>query len=1047
MKQTCRSARDIGGLVASICALAFMVITLGALAVRAEKPLPSQTPAPAQGASPAQSASATPTPSPTPTPINWSNDPMLKRFIFRGSIGPASMGGRLDDIACVDNNSYICYVGFATGGVWKTTNNGTTFTPIFDTYSRGSIGDIAIAPSNPDIVWVGTGEANNRQSSSFGDGIYKSTDAGKTFTRMGLEDSQTIARIVIDPKDPNVVYVAVLGHLFGPNKERGVYKTTDGGKTWNNVKFIDENTGFTDLVMDPTDSKTLYAASYQRRRTSWGFNGGGPGSGVWKTTDAGKTWTRMQGAGFPEGILGRIGIDVSRSNPNVLYAQIEVGASTGTGGEEQTFGGAGATPTPTPTPTPSASPTPDPKKHGVWRSDDKGKTWRVVASCFNAGGCTENNRPMYYSQIRVDPSNAENVFVGGLNFSRSTDGGKTFKSLQPGIAHSDHHAIWIDPKNGKHIMIGNDGGLDVSYDQGDTWEFVNTIPAAQFYAIAVDMRKPYYVYGGLQDNGSWGGPSQTRNPLGITNADWFRTGGGDGFYSQADPNDPFIIYSESQNGAMQRIDMRTGRSVSIRPRAVPARRGGGGGGGGGGGRRGGQGAAPAASPEASPQQDPQAALAAFAAAQGFGGGGGLGAPTNVVPAPSPGEQYRFYWNTPIVMSPHNPSILYVGGDRFFKSLNRGDNWTASVDLSKHIDRNKLSIMGVKGSDPMASKNDGYTSFGYVVTIGESPMVPGILWAGTDDGNVQLSRDGGMNWTNVAKNVPVLSKKEGELYHITRIEPSRYDAGTAYLSVDGHRFDDLKPYLYVTRDYGTTWSSIVGNLPPVGNVNVIREDPKNKDLLYAGTEFGLYISLDGGKEWKEFMSGLPRVRIDDILVHPRDNDLIVGTHGRGIYILDDISALQQLGPQKVLEKDAYLFEVRPGVLWYNDIRLSRYTGGSKYFRGPNPQPGTAISYYLKSAPTDDVKITISDYTGKVVRTLTGTKDIGLNRVQWNLRGEPVPLPAGFGGFGGGGGGGGGFGGLANLGRPLEAGTYQVKLSVNGKDYTTKVVIENDPGIMP
>lgn len=1042
MKQTCRSAREVAGLFAAISAIAIIAVTLGTMAVSAENPVPTQTPSAAQTPAPAATA-AVPSPSPTPTPINWSNDPMLKRFVFRG-IGPASMGGRIDDITCADNNSYTCYVAFATGGLWKTTNNGTTFTPVFDTYSSGSIGDVAIAPSNIDIVWVGTGEANNRQSSTVGDGIYKSTDGGKTFMKMGLEDTQSISRIVIDPKDPNTVYVAVLGHLFGPNKDRGIFKTTDGGKTWAKVKFIDEDTGFTDLVIDPIDTKTLYAASYQRRRTSWGFNGGGPGSGVWKTSDAGKTWTRIQGSGFPDGMLGRIGIDVSRSNPNVIYAQIEVGATTGTGGEEQTFGGGGGTPTPTPTPTPSASPTPDPKKHGVWRSDDKGKTWKVVASCFNLNNCNENNRPMYYSQIRVDPSNPENVFVGGLNFSRSTDGGKTFKSLQPGIAHSDHHAIWIDPKNGKHILIGNDGGLDVSYDQGDTWEFVNTIPAAQFYAIAVDMRKPYYVYGGLQDNGSWGGPSQTRNlQAGITNSDWFRTGGGDGFYSQADPNDPFIIYSESQNGAMQRIDMRTGRSVSIRPRANPRRPGGGGGGGGRrAGQGGGQGATASASPEASPQ-DPQAQLAAFAAAQGFGGFGG--GPTNVVPAPAATEQYRFYWNTPIIMSPHNSSVLYVGGDRFFKSLDRGDHWTASADLSKHIDRNTLSIMGVKGSDPMASKNDGYTSYGYVVTISESPMVPGILWAGTDDGNVQLSRDGGMNWTNLAKNVPVLATKEGELYHITRIEPSRYDAGTAYLSVDGHRFDDWKPYLYVTRDYGATWSSMVSNLPAHGNVNVIREDPKNKDLLYAGTEFGLYVSLDGGREWKEFMSGLPRIRIDDILVHPRENDLVIGTHGRGIYICDDISALQQTGTQKVLDKDAFLYEVRPGVLWYNDIRLNRYTGGSKNFRGSNPQPGTAISYYLKTAPATDVKITISDYTGKVVRTITGTKDVGINRIQWNLRGEPIRPPAGLPGFGGGGGGGGGgFGGF-NLGLPLEAGTYQVKLSVNGKDFTTKAVIENDPGI--
>jgi len=1028
MKDRPRSVYLLGVLVIIVSAIALATITVYSQ---------NQTTAPGpQRATP----SPTPSPSPTPTPVNWSTDPMLKRFVFR-SIGPASMGGRVDDIAGVESNPYTVYIGFATGGVWKSTNNGTTFQPIFDTYSTASIGDIAIAPSDPKVVWVGTGEANNRQSSSFGDGIYKSTDAGKSFTKMGLENTQTIARIVIDPKDANIVYVAVLGHLFGPNKERGVYKTTDGGKTWANVKFIDEDTGFTDLAMDAADPKTLYAASYQRRRTSFGFNGGGPGSGIWKTVDAGKTWKKLDGGGLPEGLLGRIGLDVSRSNPNVLYAQMEVGASVGTGGEEQTFGGQAA-PSPSPSPSPSASPSsspsasptpapPDPKKSGVWRSDDKGKTWRVVSN--------ENNRPMYYSQIRVDPKNPEIVYVGGLNFSKSTDGGKTFKSLQSGIAHSDNHAIWINPTNTEQIWLGNDGGLNVTYDQGATWEFVNTIPAAQFYAVAVDMRKPYYVYGGLQDNGSWGGPSQTRSfQAGITNADWYRVGGGDGFYAQIDPTDHNIVYSESQNGAMNRLDMRTGRSVSIRPRGVPQRRGGG---------RGGPGAAPgaspspAASPVASPEATPDTAaqLAAFAAAQGFGFGGG-NLQSNVVPTPPATEQYRFYWNTPLVMSPHNPRVLYVGGERFFKSLDRGDTWTASADLTKHVDRNTLPIMGVPGKDPMASKNDGYTSYGYIVTIAESAKMPGVIWLGTDDGNVQVSRDGGSTWTNVAKNIPGI----GDTYHISRVEPSHYDAGTCYVAVDGHRSDDLKPYLFVTRDYGATWSSIVNNLPAWGTVNVITEDAKSKDLLFVGTEFGLFVSLNGGGEWKPMMSGMPTVRIDDILVHPRDGDLIVGTHGRGIYILDDITPLQQLSLNKVLDKTTHLFDVRPGTIWMNDTRLGRYVGGSKLFRGQNPPPGTAITYYLKSAPAADVKITISDYSGKVVRTLVGTNEVGLNRVQWNLRSDPPPRPIG-GGFGGGGGGGGGFGGIFNQGLPLEAGTYVVKVSVAGTDLTTKVVVENDPGL--
>jgi uncharacterized membrane protein YgcG len=499
---------------------------------------------------------------------------------------------------------------------------------------------------------------------------------------------------------------------------------------------------------------------------------------------------------------------------------------------------------------------------------------------------------------------------------------------------------------------------------------------------------------------------------------------------------------------MSRLDLRTGRFVSIRPRTTAQRRGGN--------RR--EGAAATASPSPSPSTEPTpdsaAALAAFAAAQGFAFGNGANLASNVVPAPPIGEQYRFYWNTPLVMSPHNPRILYVGGDRLFKSLDRGDSWTATADLTKHIDRNTLPIMGVPGKDPMASKNDGYTSYGYIVTVAESPKLPGVLWVGTDDGNVQVSRDGGSTWTNVSRNVPGI----GETYHISRVEPSHFDAAMCYLAVDGHRFDDLKPYLFVTRDYGATWSSVAGDLPPVGTVNVIREDPKNKDLLFAGTEFGLFVSLNAGGDWKQFMSGMPTVCIDDILIHPRDGDLIAGTHGRGIYILDDITALQQLSENKVLDSDVHLFDVRPGTVWLNDPRLNRSVGGAKLFRGANPAPGTAISYYLKSVPSGDLKITISDYTGKIVRSLTGTKEAGLNRVQWNLRGDPPPRPVGGsgagGGFGGGGGGGqsggGGQGGSAfgaffNLGVPLEAGVYNLKLSVGGKDYATKVVIENDPGI--
>ena len=956
-----------------------------------------------------------PGPAPPPAPqINISNHPLLKTFRWRG-IGPASMGGRIDDIAVVESNPYIFYVGFATNGVWKTTNNGTTFESIFDTYPSISVGDIAVFQPDPKIIWVGTGEPNNRQSSTIGDGIYKSTDAGKTFANVGLKETQSIARVVTDPKDANVVYVAAVGHLHGANKERGLYKTTDGGQSWNNVKFINEDTGFTDVVMDAVDNKTLYAASYQRRRTSWGYNGGGPGSGIWKTTDAGKTWARLEGSGLPEDkVLGRIGLDVSRSNPNVVYAQIEVGVSAGTGGgEEQTGfgggggGGQGGQPAPQ---------TADPKKSGVWRSDDKGKTWKIMSN--------NNNRPMYYSQIRVDPKNDQIIYTCGAPFHKSTDGGKSFQFVQ-GIAHSDHHAVWINPQNNNHILLGNDGGLDISYDQGATWEFVNTIPAAQFYAVGADMRKPYYVYGGLQDNGSWGAPSTTRNNAGITNADWFRIGGGDGFYTQVDPSDHNIVYSESQNGAISRLDLRTGRSVSIRPRAAQRPR----------------------------QPQPQAAGAATTAGsgagapstagappaqpqQGFGGFGG--GPSNIVPAPPVGEQYRFYWNMPIHISPHNPQTVYVGGNRFFKSVNRGDTWTASSDLTKQLDRRKLPIMGVAGDQPMASKHDGYGSYGHIVTLAESPVLPGVLWVGTDDGNLQVSRDGGATWKNVVDNINGAPSNHP---HISRVEPSHFDAGTCYVSIDAHRQNDMKPYVFVTRDFGATWSAVTGNLPEWGYVNVVREDLKNKNLLYAGTEFGFFISWNGGTSWEKFMNGMPTIPIDDILIHPRDNDLIVGTHGRGIYIMDDITPLQQLS-DKTLDADFHLFDVRPGVQWLQDATLGQYIGGAKFYRAANPAPGTAISYYLKAAPEGDVKISITDVTGKFVRNITGTKEVGVNRVQWNLRGDTPPRPAGAPqGGGGGGGGGGGFGGqfAAQLADP---GAYLVKVTVGGKEYTTKAVVEED-----
>jgi len=520
------------------------------------------------------------------------------------------------------------------------------------------------------------------------------------------------------------------------------------------------------------------------------------------------------------------------------------------------------------------------------------------------------------------------------------------------------------------------------------------------------MRRPYYVCGGLQDNGSWCGPSAKRNAVGILNSDWFRVGGGDGFYTQQDPTDWAIVYAESQDGAVNRLDLRKGTTTSIRPR--PARAAGQGG----------------PSPEQLAQMAAQFGMQAPSTA------------ANVVPEPPAGETFRFFWNTPTVLSPHNSSLVWVGGNRLFKSYNRGETYTMTSDLTRNLSRFTRPIMGVAGDAPMASKHDGVATTSVITTVSESPVVPGVVWAGTNDGNLQVSRDGGDTWKNVAANV----KGVPDETFVSRVEASHFDAGTCYATFDGHRTDDHAPYVFVTRDYGQTWTALANNLP-TGNVNVVREDPKNRNLLYLGTEYAMYVSLNGGKEWKRFMTGLPTVRIDDILVHPRDNDLIIGTHGRSIWILDDISALQQL-TDEAMKADVTLFPPRPAVAWRNDITQSITVGGNKHFRGENPAPGTAISYYLKSAPAGDAKITITDVTGRVVREMAGPKEAGLNRVQWNLRGNPIQ--GGAGGRGAGGGGGqaaGGRGGQAG-GPAVEPGTYLLKLTVGGKDFTQKIVVEAD-----
>lgn len=847
--------------------------------------------------------------------------PLLTESILDGlkwrCIGPANMGGRTDDFAVVESNPRIIYAGTASGGVWKTTNNGVTWDPIFDDQETSTIGDLAIAPSNPDIVWVGTGEANNRQSSSWGNGVYKSEDGGRTWKNMGLQDTHHIGRIVIHPSNPDIVYVAALGHLWGPNKERGLYKTTDGGKTWVNTKFINEDTGFIDVAIDPENPKTLYAAAYQRRRRGWGFNGGGPGSGLYKTTDGGETWVLITND-LPTGITGRIGVDICRNNPSIVYAIIEH------------------------------------NEGGVFRSDDKGFTWKKMSST--------NPRPMYYSQIRIDPNNDQRIWVLGAQMYMSKDGGKNFDTDYVTGIHGDHHAMWINPNDSNHMVVGSDGGIYFSFDRGKTWDFVNSLPIGQFYEIGFDMQKPYYVYGGLQDNGSWGGPSATWYRQGITNDEWVKIGGGDGFYTQVDPTDHTVIYAESQNGNLFRFDLRSGERKSISPEP----------------------------------EDPK-------------------------------EVYRFNWNSPVLISPHDPHTLFYGGNKLFISKDRGETWEATIDLTTQQDREKIPIMGVLPDKNMLSRHDGIAFFGDITTISESPLKKGLLYVGTDDGNLQISRDMGKTWKNVISKVPGVPKYT----YVTRVVASRFSEGIAYATFDGHRNNDFKPYVFMTTDYGDTWENISSNLPAGGTVNVIREHIRNPNLLFVGTERGAYFTIEKGGKWIKLKGNLPLVPVDDIAIHSRDNDLILGTHGRSIWILDDMTPLEQLTPE-MLKSPSYLFDIMGGTIFNPFSHKGNL--GHKLFVAPNPPFGALISYYLKEK-AKDVKVIVKNSEGEIIRELEGTSDQGINRITWDLRYAPLESPS-----------------RMAQGRSFRSegpfvlpGEYLVTLKVSDKEMAKPVGIVGDPRI--
>ncbi|MFQ6045549.1 MAG: WD40/YVTN/BNR-like repeat-containing protein [Gemmatimonadales bacterium] len=886
-------------------------------------------------------------------------------------LGPAVTGGRIADIAAVESKPSVFYVGTASGGLWKTENHGASWTPLFDDQPTASIGDVTLAPSNPNIVWVGTGEPQNRQSSPWGNGVYRSTDAGRTWKHMGLEETRHIGRIVIHPTNPDIVFVAAAGHLWGPNPQRGIYRTRDGGATWKLVLYVDDNTGAIDLAMDPGDPNTLFAAMYQRRRTGFGFNGGGPGSGIYRTLDGGESWHELT-EGLPEGDKGRIGLDVYRRDGNLVYAVVEADPRDPT---RRRFG------------QPSG---PRERKSGVFRSTDRGETWERMSET--------NPRPMYYSQIRIDPNNPERIYVLGTQLFVSDDGGKTFRDDGAATIHVDHHALWIDPSDSDHLLIGNDGGVAASFDGAATWHMYLNLAIGQFYQIGVDTRDPYYVCGGLQDNSSWCGPSRTFSRYGIRNGDWFDVWGGDGFYNLIDPDDPTILFTESQGGNLGRVDLTTGEGARIRP----------------------------------------------------------------VPRPQPGEngeerEYRWNWNTPIVISSHNSSTIYMGANVLLRSRDRGQSWEEmSPDLTKQLDRKELEIMGVKGSEPVMSANDGISSYGNITSISESPLNAQVIYVGTDDGNVQVTRDGGATWSQVSSRISSLPERT----YVSRLVASKHAEGRVYATFDGHRNDDYAAYAYVSEDFGQRWQRITKGLPQGWSVNVIAEHHGNPDLLFLGNEVGVYFSTDRGRQWTRLKNNLPTVPVDDIVIHPRTNDLVVGTHGRSIWILPDITPLEQLSPE-LLAADAHLFEVP-------DATMCSIRGGWPFlgpsYQAANPPVGAMIRYYLREdlEPAEPavaeggpgrrtrsergaqdgeeepkVELVITDARGERVRDLEGPTKAGIRQVVWDLRMNPA-FEREEGEEGG------SFFGPPRPPRVLP-GTYTARLEVGGKTYTTEIAVHGDPRI--